>query len=221
MNGKALLFFFHPEVHHVHRFTQGFFKTKGGKGKFEFIRFDFGHIQDVVDYPQKVVGRVFDLGKAVVFFFDVPRSLGDGGHPDDGVHGGPHFVAHVGQEFAFGPGTGQGFFPGMDKAADHFVPLHGGGHEEASRMEDGDFVGGKFPLVAAVVKSHKAPKKVLQKNRHQQHGYNALARRKGLLFFRKILGKALETLALEQFVVPAGNFAAGKFQADSPAVFQG
>ena len=90
-------------------------------------RLDFGKVQDVVDDAQQRVGGALDD------FGEFPLLALQGGfqqqarHADDAVHGGADFVAHGGQEFAFG--LVGGFRPDHGGAQvlgalpDHFLQL--------------------------------------------------------------------------------------------------
>ena len=67
------------------------------------IRLNPGHIQNVVDQGEEILGRGVNLLKTV---FYCPRivqlDLADGTHADDGVHRCPDVVAHAGEEVRFG-----------------------------------------------------------------------------------------------------------------------
>ena len=66
-------------------------------------RLDAAHVEDVVDEPQQVVGAGADflqVGATPGREFGVAQ--GDVVQPDDGVHRGADFVAHVGKEVGLG-----------------------------------------------------------------------------------------------------------------------
>ena len=69
---------------------------------------DLGEVEDIVDDPQQGLAGgldALDHGGLVVAQAFATQQLGQA---EDGVHGGADLVAHVGQEFALGPGGGLG-----------------------------------------------------------------------------------------------------------------
>ena len=69
----------------------------------QLARFDFGKIQNVVDHPQQVLASLLNLAHIAHLTGVQTRLQRQVRHTDDGVHGRANFVAHIGQEVAFGP----------------------------------------------------------------------------------------------------------------------
>ncbi len=81
----------------------------------QLTRFDLGKIQDVVEHGQKRLGRGFDGAQKLPLLagdLGVQEQLG---HAQNAVHGGADFMAHIGQEFAFGAAGGFGGLFGLEQ----------------------------------------------------------------------------------------------------------
>jgi hypothetical protein len=71
--------------------------------KISFTGFDLGKVQDVIDDCQERFTTGSNrFGKFALLGIQVAIEQ-YGRHPDHAVHRGADLVAHVGQEFAFGP----------------------------------------------------------------------------------------------------------------------
>ena len=66
--------------------------------------FDAGHVQDIVDDPQQVLGGVADLDQLLAGLCREVRIVqGDIVQADNGVHRRPDLMAHIGEEGGLGP----------------------------------------------------------------------------------------------------------------------
>ena len=89
-------------------------------------RLDAGHIQNIVDDVQQVMGRSVDLFQRFPGLFgNIRIAQGDIVQADDGVHGRADLVAHIGKESGLGP---VGLFRGIQRAVQcldfrHAFPL--------------------------------------------------------------------------------------------------
>ena len=69
----------------------------------QLAAFNFGHVQHIVDKPQKMLAGQRDFFQAVPDLLGIVYvGGGDGRHAHNGVHGGADIVAHIGQELALG-----------------------------------------------------------------------------------------------------------------------
>ncbi len=111
-----------PASEHIRKIFQDIEQVKGVGRKVELPGLDLGEVEDIVDDPQKDPGRVPDLVQVIPLTAGQVGLEGEVGEPHDGIHGGPDFVAHVGQKLAFGPSRrfgrltgplGLGFLPGL------------------------------------------------------------------------------------------------------------
>ncbi len=78
-----------------------------------FAAFDAAHVQHIVDEAEQVVAGGHDFLEVLLHLFPVvDMGAGQGGKANDGVHGSPDVVGHVGEENALGlagpVGLGQG-----------------------------------------------------------------------------------------------------------------
>ncbi len=80
----------------------------------KLARLDLGEVEDVVEHRQQRVGG--GLGQADVLALGgrERRPQRQLGHPEDAIHRRADLVAHVGQEFALGPGGRLGHLSGME-----------------------------------------------------------------------------------------------------------
>ncbi len=83
-------------------FVEGFAQRKVDGLDGDLVRLDLRQIEDVVDDAQQVPRRAADLGDAVELPWLPDFPVEQVRQPDDGVHRGADFVAHVGQEGALG-----------------------------------------------------------------------------------------------------------------------
>lgn len=108
-------FFLRPERHKFRGLVQHFMEVEADLLEVDVSRFDFGEVENVVDQIEEVGARppqdtemLLLLGQQGAFREEVR-------HADDGVHRGSDFVAHGGEEFAFGPaGRFRLFFCAME-----------------------------------------------------------------------------------------------------------
>ncbi|OPY81381.1 MAG: hypothetical protein A4E70_01264 [Syntrophus sp. PtaU1.Bin005] len=83
--------------------------------KFQVARLHLGKIEDVIDNIQEVFSRIFEDFHIMLLFG------GQGGlhqelrHADNGIHGGPYFMAHGGQKIRLGQVGRFGFFLGLEE----------------------------------------------------------------------------------------------------------
>ena len=93
---------FELDVGDVRHLDHQVFQTERNVLDDNFTRFHFGKIQDVVDDVEQGFSAALDL-LDVLHHLRFRRPLqGEVRHPNDGVHRGPDFVAHVGQEQTLG-----------------------------------------------------------------------------------------------------------------------
>ena len=86
--------------------------AEGTDLQFHFTALYFGHIQDIVDQAQQILGGTVDLLKAVLHFirlFLFPH--GNPCHTDDCIHRRTDFMGHAGKEITLGPACQIVFFP--------------------------------------------------------------------------------------------------------------
>jgi hypothetical protein len=72
-------------------------------GEFELAGLDARNVQNVVDDGEQDLGGFPGGIQGIVLFRGQGRGQSQLGHADDGVERGADFVAHLGQEIAFGP----------------------------------------------------------------------------------------------------------------------
>ena len=87
--------------YNVGQIFQNIFQVKLDGLNIELAGFDFGEVQNVIDNSEQRIGPVLDFLHVVFLLGGQIRLEGQIGHANDCVHGGPDFVAHVGQEIAF------------------------------------------------------------------------------------------------------------------------
>ncbi len=93
------------------RFLQVIAQAECRGVEFQLSRLDLREVQDVVDHRQQRIRRRLHHAQVFVLFRRQLRFQRKLRHADDSVHRGADFVAHVGQEFAFGAAGGfRGFF---------------------------------------------------------------------------------------------------------------
>ena len=92
--------------------ARGFPEVEIHFGKFHFSGLDLGQVEDVVDDIEQVSGRASQGFHAVLLLGVQAGSQDDFAHAQDGVHGRAYFVAHAGQEIAFGLGAHPGGLQG-------------------------------------------------------------------------------------------------------------
>src|SRR5678810_1231655 len=61
----------------------------------ELTRLDFGKVENVVDDGEQGSARVMNLADVIALFWCELRFEGEMRKPDDGVHRGANFVAHI------------------------------------------------------------------------------------------------------------------------------
>ena len=76
--------------------------------EFEPARLNLSDIKDIVDESEEVFGGDLDLAQIIGLSRWRVQFEGEFGKSEDGGHGRPDFVAHVGQKIALGPGGGFG-----------------------------------------------------------------------------------------------------------------
>ena len=69
-----------------------------------FARLDFGEVENIVDDRQQMAGIALDRDHRFLLLRLLHQFAEQIGIAEDRVHGGADFVAHVGQEGAFGAG---------------------------------------------------------------------------------------------------------------------
>ena len=97
MGDKPLPLFLKFRVQHHMQLIQKLLQVKGGFHQRHFTAFNFGHIQNIVQQSQQVMGRALHLLQAV----DPPGIAltflqGDIRHADNAVHRRSNLVAHTG-----------------------------------------------------------------------------------------------------------------------------
>ena len=86
---------------------------------------DFREIKYVVNDAKERECRVLDFKQIIRLLWSEVRLEGQVGHPYNGVHGGPDFVAHVSKEVGLGPGCFLGYLHGLTH---FFVGFFSGGN---------------------------------------------------------------------------------------------
>ena len=119
-------------------------------GEFELAGLDAGDVQDVVDDGEQDLGGFPGGVQGVALFRGQGRGQGQFGHADDGVERGADFVAHLGQEIAFGPGGGFGRVLGGAQ-----VVFIGGQHGHVPGDDEIAAVAAGLGRVAAAAQGHR------------------------------------------------------------------
>jgi len=104
------IFLVHVEAHHVDDTVEEFMQVERNVFEFQLPCFDFGKIENIVDYGKKRPAAVLQ-DFHILFLRLVQRGIGkQGGYADDAVHRRADFMAHVGQKLAFRPVGAFGLF---------------------------------------------------------------------------------------------------------------
>ncbi len=98
-------------------------KIEGLLGEGELSGLDLGKVQDVVNDGQERLAAMADGLGVVELRGGQGRVEQEVGHPDDAVHRGADFVAHVGQELGFGPAAGFRHVLGLEQPVLVFPPF--------------------------------------------------------------------------------------------------
>src|SRR5205085_3512224 len=109
--GQIDLFFSGPGGQQVERILDAGANVERLLFQFEFSRFDFRKVEDVVDNGQECVAAVANGFDQFALFAAQFALQQQPGHGDDTVHRGADFMAHVGQKFRLGTRAGFGGQP--------------------------------------------------------------------------------------------------------------
>ena len=109
-------------------------------------RLDAREVEDVIDDREQRIGRGFHCEQILPLLARDARIEHEIGHPDDAVHRRADFVAHVGEEIAFGTARGLGRLLGLEQL-------------ELAQLALGDVTPGPFqpPPAPALALAHRAP----------------------------------------------------------------
>ena len=112
VNQELQSLFMGLESHHGHHIAEHVIQPERYVLDDQLVRLDFREIENIVDDAEQRGPRAVDFGDIVAL---LGRQIGFQAkmrQADDGIHGGPDFMAHIGQEHALGLGRRLGLFPG-------------------------------------------------------------------------------------------------------------
>ncbi|GFI65662.1 hypothetical protein IMSAG185_01265 [Lachnospiraceae bacterium] len=90
-------------MHHGDQICKKLRKVEGLLVQAHLARLDLGHIQDLIDQPQKMPAGYGDLFQGIRHLFPVvDMAGGNGRHADDGIHGRADIMAHTGEKIRLG-----------------------------------------------------------------------------------------------------------------------
>ncbi|MNZ32326.1 hypothetical protein D3C78_496490 [compost metagenome] len=102
-----------PQAYHIGEVLQHVFQAERNTLQVHPAGFDLGEIEDVVDDPQQVLRRTMHFHNVVALPVIEVGAQRQVAHADNGIHRRADFMAHVGEEFAFGPCRLFGDLPGV------------------------------------------------------------------------------------------------------------
>ena len=112
MNQELQTLFMGLESHHGHHIAEHVIQPERYVLDDQFVRLDFREVENIVDDAEQRGARTMDFGDIVALLGRQFSFQAEMRQANDGIHGRPDFMAHVGQEHALGLGRRLGFFPG-------------------------------------------------------------------------------------------------------------
>ena len=126
-------------------------------------------------------------------------------HAQNGVHGRADFMAHAGQEIAFGSGARFRLILGQAQRPVELAPPDARAQQNARRAQGFLFRAVPLPFPMAVVKADKAPDAAVQQNGRHQQGKNALRFQDFPLFRGHPAHQARYGAAFAESALPGGQ----------------
>ena len=113
----------HQDFNGILELLQDGFKPELNLLKLHLSFLYLGEIKDIVNYGEQGLGRFPGLVQVCSLLLGEPGFQGQIQHAENGIHGGPDLMAHVGQEVRLGLGSGNRPFPLLDQLLLEFLLL--------------------------------------------------------------------------------------------------